>query len=787
MRGSILLPANPVARLKRMNSTIIQIFLLFLMMVILIWTLADQIRGLSQVWLIPFMAVGLGSGWIFARSRLAGWGATIAMFSIYLVLVLSWVGQFGRSTFNLFIGLLRSTWGSLYFQDASSFSSLRPLIETFWLGISVPFTRVYQWAEVLASGGTGFDPLVTAILGSALVFTLAAWSAWAVRRRAQPLIAFLPAGSILLIILYLTNSQTSSLVVFIALALCLFALVNHRSNIANWDSHGIGYAEDIHLDLFWILAVLIMLLSLAAHLASILSLEMIYNFSRSLLLESNSQVENLAESFGIDLHSDETDPFGDLRYPGLPRNHLIQAGPELLEEQVMTIRVEGISPLPGAEGTFTAPRLYWRGLTYDQYTGRGWLTSQTNLTKYSAGEVNPGEPAPYGRQISQEIRLVGDHDANEEMILYAAGTPINLSEVRQVAYRSSEDIFGVSGNTRQYRATSLLNEIQEDNLRAHQEAYPDRLLERYLELPDSVPERVRLLALQVTATAPTPYDRAIAIEKYLRTFPYTLDVPAPPPGREVSDYFLFDLKRGYCDYYATTMIVLSRATGLPARLVIGYASGVYDPGKNLYQIRGVDAHSWVEIFFPGYGWITFEPTGGLPAIDRDSASDLPATQSSNSQQVPGFEFPAWFDRLTLPRLTLISFLLGALVLLVWSLADRMLLFNHPPPIAVVSLYRRLLRQGRRLPFPLLPSQTPYEVSTGMGAQLDRLVEGSPFHQVLHPGSDEIADLTEVYVQTIYSPTPPGSAHQHAAIQTWGRLRWRLWLAKWLKRLRRKAV
>jgi hypothetical protein len=255
----------------------------------------------------------------------------------------------------------------------------------------------------------------------------------------------------------------------------------------------------------------------------------------------------------------------------------------------------------------------------------------------------------------------------------------------------------------------------------------------------------------------------------------------------VSDYFLFDLKRGYCDYYATAMVVLSRTAGLPARLVIGYASGVYDSSQNLYQIRAVDAHSWVEIFFPDYGWIAFEPTGGLPAIDRDTTSNLPANQSSIPPQSPGFNFPAWFNHLTLPRVMLISFLLGALVIITWFLIDRMLLLKHPPPVAVVSLYRRLLRQGRRLPFPLLPSQTPYEVSTGMGAELDRLLEGSPFHQVLSPGSDEIADLTEVYVQTIYSPTAPESAHQHDAIQTWSRLRWRLWLAKWLRRLRRKAV
>ena len=76
----------------------------------------------------------------------------------------------------------------------------------------------------------------------------------------------------------------------------------------------------------------------------------------------------------------------------------------------------------------------------------------------------------------------------------------------------------------------------------------------------------------------------------------------------MADYFLFDLKTGYCDYYATSMIVMARAVGLPARLVIGYANGDYDPVKAEYVIREADAHSWVEVYFAGAGWVEFEPT-----------------------------------------------------------------------------------------------------------------------------------------------------------------------------------
>ncbi len=787
MRGALLRSPQPLIRLRPIGGAVLQIGLLLLMLMILASALAEQVRGLSLVWLIPFILVGLGLGWILARSRLAGWAAGISLSLTYLVFVLFWVGQLASLLGNLYNSLLRNIGVALTDYKASDFSSLLPILESIWLGISIPFIRIYQWGVILLKGEPAYDPLVTAMLGSALVFALTAWAAWAVRRKAQPLIAILPAGTLLLVVLYLTKSPTVSLVAFLAIMLFLSALVSHRSNVQDWEARGTGYAEDIHFDLFWVVGVMVIVLSMAAYLASTLSVETIYDFSRRFIPKSSSQVENLAESLGIDLGPAEIDPFGELRNPGLPRNHLVQAGPDLSKEQVMTIGVAGLSPIPEADGTFSAPRLYWRGLTYDLYTGRGWRSSQTSSTSYPAGEANPGEPAPDGQQIIQEIRRVGDPETDEEMILYAAGMPVNLDQARQVAWRSSQDIFGVSGQARQYQAVSLLNEVPEDALRHAQGAYPDWVLERYLQLPDNLPERVRRLALQVTSAAPSSYDRALAIEKYLRTFPYSLDVPSPPPGREVSDYFLFDLQRGYCDYYATSMVVMSRAAGLPARLVIGYASGAYDPADNRYHVTAADAHSWVEVFFPGYGWIGFEPTGGLPAIDRASASDLPPTQPPDPSQFPGFNFSAWLNRLPLLRLTLISLLAAGLVILAWFLLDRMLLLKRPPQAAVVSLYHRLLKKGQRLPFRLQPSQTPYEISTGMGAQLDRLAESSPFLQVIHPGSDEIADLTEVYVRTAYSPEPPGAADRRQAVRTWGRLRWRLWLAKWLRRIQRTAV
>lgn len=787
MSESILTSPNPVTRLKSHIGTILQIILLFWMMAILAWALADHMRGAQLTWLLPFCAIGLTAGWILARSRKSGWVAGLILFMIYLVVMLLRVGQLGKSLISLLFGLLASAWEALFFQDYSGFMNLRPLVEACWLEVSIPFIRIVRWAVTLTSGDPAFDPLVTAILGCALVFSLAAWEAWAVRRRAQPLFAFLPVCALLLTILYITQSKAASLVLLITIGLALLAMINHRSQITRWEANGIGYAEDIIPDLLWSAGALVLVLSTAAYATSTVKVEPIIDFTRKIYLKGNPQVENLAKSIGIDLRSVDANPFENLRNPGLPRNHLIKAGAQPSEEIVMTIQVEGLSPIPDGDGSFSVPHFYWRGLTYDVYTGRGWRSSQTELSDYLAGEANPAEPASQGRQIRQEIRLIGDLEADEENILYSAGTPINLDQQRRVAWRSSEDIFGVTANTRHYYSTSLVNEVQASSLRLAGETYPQWILDRYSKLPDSVPERVRLLSLNLTSAALTPYDRALAIENYLRTFPYTLDVPSPPPGRDVSDYFLFDLKRGYCDYYATAMVVLSRAAGLPARLVIGYASGLYNPDENQYQVSAADAHSWVEIFFPGYGWIIFEPTAGRPAIDHLSGSPLPQVSSPVISPDLTFALPDWLDRLSWPLFIIAALLLAGLIMLIWLLIDWLRLLNSSPPATVNSLYRRLLRHARRLPFAILPSQTPYEVSTGLADHVGKLVHNHRFNKIIKPGIGEIAHLVDLYVHSIYSPTPPGPADQRDAVQAWNRLRWRLWLGKWLRRLRRKAI
>src|SRR5438552_651355 len=147
-------------------------------------------------------------------------------------------------------------------------------------------------------------------------------------------------------------------------------------------------------------------------------------------------------------------------------------------------------------------------------------------------------------------------------------------------------------------------------LRKAPATYPDYIRQKYLQLPSTLPQRVKDKAHELLDKLTNPYDKAEALESWLRSppFQYTAQVKATPPGRDPVDYFLFDLKQDFCEYFASAMVVMLREDGIPARLVEGFTTGQFDSTTAQYVVREQDAHAWVEVYFPQYGWIEFEPT-----------------------------------------------------------------------------------------------------------------------------------------------------------------------------------
>jgi transglutaminase-like putative cysteine protease len=189
---------------------------------------------------------------------------------------------------------------------------------------------------------------------------------------------------------------------------------------------------------------------------------------------------------------------------------------------------------------------------------------------------------------------------------------------------------GAAFTTRSWVAVPTVNQ-----LRAAGTEYPE-WTDRYLQLPDDFPDSIRLLAEQITAGEDNPYNQADSITQYLRneiTYQETID--EPPADRDVMEWFLFDYKAGFCNYYATAQILMLRSLGIPARIAVGFAQGDYDEEENKFVVREKESHAWPEVFFPGIGWVEFEPTVSQPMQEWVELSDE-ESQDDSSPVSPAF-------------------------------------------------------------------------------------------------------------------------------------------------------
>jgi len=167
-----------------------------------------------------------------------------------------------------------------------------------------------------------------------------------------------------------------------------------------------------------------------------------------------------------------------------------------------------------------------------------------------------------------------------------------------------------------YLLRSRTRTPNEDQLRqSDRQEDPSEIREIYLQLPKEAINRelIRKMAWDLVGDAPTRYDRAQIVDQHLRnTYEYSL-TPVPGLQKMSLESFLFDIKKGHCEYFSAAMAVMLRTLDIPCRIVNGFLANEYNGFGEFYQVRQSDAHSWVEVFFPGQGWVTFDPTPPLPA------------------------------------------------------------------------------------------------------------------------------------------------------------------------------
>ena len=264
-------------------------------------------------------------------------------------------------------------------------------------------------------------------------------------------------------------------------------------------------------------------------------------------------------------------------------------------------------------------QLLWRGVALNRFDGKRWQGDENFTTLFPrfrsydlrsayerAAETEQSNPRLLGDRLQFRVSMepIGTN------VFFFPGRPIEMRGdygALSMDYNGALFNNGARGVITDYDASSELPPAVPSQLQAAGREFPPAITLNYLQLPNLDP-RVPALARQVTASATTDYDRAVALERYLQNnFGYTLDLGTRIPSDPIA-YFLFERKRGHCEYFASSMAVMLRTLHIPSRIVNGFRGGEFNDVTGSYIVRARDAHSWVEAYFPGHGWIQFDPT-----------------------------------------------------------------------------------------------------------------------------------------------------------------------------------
>ena len=268
---------------------------------------------------------------------------------------------------------------------------------------------------------------------------------------------------------------------------------------------------------------------------------------------------------------------------------------------------------------------YWKVASYDRYTGDGWVRTAA-IGEFDGAQAGP--PGPTNR-LDQTVTA-----ETELSVIPAAWKAVSLDgeDVQVTGFGGLQTTDPLASGER-YEVVSQVSTATPDQLRNAGTDYEEIDAEQYTRLPQSTPQDLTTYTTTLTSKADNAYDTARIIENHLEEKKrYSLDVERP--SGDIASSFLFDMESGYCTYYATTMVAMLRTQGIPARFVTGYTPGQNVDGE--YVVRGLNAHAWVEVYFPGYGWQQFDPTPSGPRETAEQNSlEQARSDGANGVDVPG--------------------------------------------------------------------------------------------------------------------------------------------------------
>lgn len=680
---------------------------------------------------------------------------------------------------------------------AHLYSFLYALFMLTWLiGRNMPAEMIWQdrvfelvdmlieWVQILLNGGTNREVLVWVVYTTATFWILGYSMSWFTFRRRNIWMVILPGGLVALSVIYYyygPRPLTLYLAAYCLLSLIYVAYTYLVQAQEHWLDEQVRFDSDFGRNV-----------TRVAALAAVLLMAFAWNLRP---LSANAAV--------MDVVSDVNEPWRDLRdnwqrvFAALDSSYsqgvsdaydtsLALGGPRnTTDTAVMDVRVD--EKLPYA---------YWRAQVLHNYDGRSWSEANGRTSEHfpDDGEidiVSSQERIPVTQTFINYVPDAGT--------IY--GAPDLVASDAQLFVRGFETPNGdlSVSNTRArfvlqqgetYTIESQLSTADEWSLRRASDNYAPYIEALYLEIPDSTSAETLALAEEITAPYSNPFDKAIAVRNWLRlNITYNDQVDWPPPDVDPVHHVLFDTQEGYCNYYAAAMAVMLRSQGVPTRLARGYAAGEFLEETNTYRVRARDAHTWPEVYFPGYGWIQFEPTTAVSVVSRpegeggdlfdgeqpdtsapepeETAEPTPEIEElspdeaqdefGEGEEAPqtatpgGIPIPAWLDQFKLWQVLSAVGLVGAAIGTV-VVADRT---NRRIEGSVSGSYGRLSRWGRWLGLDVRPTHTPYE-------QAAIITDAVP------EGERSIRQLTSAFVRQTYTKRKQSSIVN--TLNEWQKLR-----------------
>ncbi len=494
--------------------------------------------------------------------------------------------------------------------------------------------RLGDWLTALVSGDVSTDPMPFILVVVLLSWLMAFSAVWSVFRLRNGWLAVIPGGIALLTnISYLPGQPSIAFVVYLFAGILIVTRMQAIRADLRWRRDRTVHPALLSLEVLnfatWAGLALIIaawLVPTANHWGPVAEAW------QDLTEPLNSRIERVGRVFfGIDAkRGDLFHKFGEV----LP----LQGRVRLSGEPLFTVEAP-----PDVQ--------YLRAATYDEYTGRAWRQTTPHPVPLPAASIDaasfgtPQTRAVFRKPFVASIELQSSALTRR---LLAPGEPLAASvDASLLVGGDPSDVLGMSPAGRlhedgSYQTVGTLTAASAGTLARAPAVYPQWVTDRYLQLPATLPSGVVELAESLTKDVSSPYLRARRIEQHLRTqYMFDLGTPDPPPRADAVGVFLLDQRRGYFDQYASAMVVLLRASGVPARLSVGFALDPrdLDPSTRTYTISDRNAWAWPEVYLGGLGWVEFNPTPTRALIPRaQDDSEFVPTPEEAAAAVPDGEF-----------------------------------------------------------------------------------------------------------------------------------------------------